>query len=62
MQKNCPKCRNSKIKLNWKNSDLKQKYKCKKCNFCFVDKDRKTPVIKTEKIFNDCLKKWYIHK
>jgi hypothetical protein len=38
---------------------LKQKYKCKKCNFCFVDKDRKTPIIKTEKIFNDWLNEWY---
>jgi hypothetical protein len=24
MQKNCPKCRNQDIKLNWKNSQLKQ--------------------------------------
>lgn len=38
---------------------MKQKYKCKKCNFCFVDKDRKTPIIKTEKIFNDWLNEWY---
>lgn len=38
---------------------MKQKYKCKKCNFCFVDKDRKIPIVKTEKIFNDCLKEWY---
>ena len=38
---------------------MKQKYKCKKCNFCFVDKERKTRVIKTEKIFNDWLNEWY---
>jgi hypothetical protein len=29
MQKNCAKCRNQDIKLNWKNIQLKQKYKCK---------------------------------
>lgn len=45
--------------MNWKNIQWKQKYKCKICNYCFVDKIRKIPKIKTESIFNDWLKEWY---
>ena len=49
MQKNCPKCRNKEVKLNWKNDKWKQKFKCKKCNFYFINRDRKITIIKTEK-------------
>ena len=42
--------RNENVKLNWKNDKWKQKFKCKKCNLCFINRDRKTLIIKTEKI------------
>jgi len=59
-KKNCSKCRKSDIKLNWKNSQWKQKYK--NCNYYFVEKYRKTPKIKSEKIFNDWLFEWYLSR
>jgi transposase-like protein len=45
--------------LNWKNPKWVQKYRCKKCNYSFINKKRKTPIIKTDKIFNERLKEWY---
>ena len=51
MKKNCPKCGNKEVKLNWKNDKWKQKFKCKKCNFYFINRDRKITIIKTEKYY-----------
>ena len=45
--------------MNWKNDKLKQKYKCKKCNYCFIIKDRRNDKIRTEKLFNERIKEWY---
>ena len=45
--------------MNGKNPKWVQKYRCKKCNYSFINKKRKTPIIKTDKIFNDRLKEWY---
>jgi len=45
--------------LNGKNQKWIQKYRCKKCNYSFINKDRKTPKIKTDKIFDDWLNEWY---
>lgn len=45
--------------MNWKNSDWKQKYKCKKCNYCFVKKYKKNDEIRWEKLFNEWIKEWY---
>lgn len=59
MQKNCPKCKNKDIKLNCKNYKWKQKYKCKKCSFCFIKKDRKNDKIRWVSIFNNWIKEWY---
>jgi hypothetical protein len=38
--------RNKDVKLNWKNDKWKQKLKCKKYNFCFINRDRKTFLMK----------------
>ena len=61
MQKKCPKCKckNKDIKLNWKNDKWKQKYKCKKCNFCFIRKDRKSDKSRWTRFFDNRLKEWY---
>jgi len=45
--------------LNWKNSQWKQKYKCKKCNYCFVKKYNKNDGIRWKSIFNNRIKEWY---
>jgi transposase-like protein len=37
--------------MNGKNSQWKQKYKCKKCHFCFIESSKKTPPIYGNKIF-----------
>ena len=58
-KKNCPECRSIDSKLNGKNSDWKQKYKCKKCWFCFVKHWRKKDIIRGENIFNNWLNEWY---
>jgi hypothetical protein len=47
------------VKLNWKNYKWKQKYKCKKCNFCYIRKDRKNDKIRGKSIFNNRVKEWY---
>lgn len=47
------------MKLNGKNPKWTQKYRCKKCNYSFINKRRKTPSIRTEEIFNDWVKEWY---
>jgi hypothetical protein len=47
------------VKLNWKNSQWKQKYKCKNCNYCYVKKFRKNYDIRWNKIFNEYIKEWY---
>ena len=59
MQKNCPKCRKSEIKMNGKNSQWKQKYKCKKCHYCFIETSRKTPQIYGSKIFESWMSEGY---
>lgn len=58
-KKNCPKCKSTKVKLNWKNSQWKQKYKCKKCYFCYVRNRRNSDWIRGKKIFEDWLTEWY---
>jgi hypothetical protein len=45
--------------LNWKNIQWKQKYKCKKCNYCFVKKYKQNDNIRTNKIFDEWIKEWY---
>ena len=45
--------------MNWKNSDWKQKFKCKYCWYCFVNLNIKKWIIRTEKIFLDWLNEWY---
>jgi len=47
------------VKMNGKNSQNKQKFKCKKCNFCFIKKNNKYPKIRWEIIFNERIKEWY---
>ncbi len=59
MQKKCPKCRKNNIKLNWKNKQLKQRFKCKNCWHCFIKKWKSNDKIRTEKIFLDWLNEWY---
>lgn len=41
---------------------MKQKYKCKSCNYCFVKKDKKQPKIKSKKIYEWYLKEWYSYR
>ncbi len=60
--KKCPKCYSRHIKLNGKNDKLKQKYKCKKCNYCFVKKDQKQPKIKSQKTYKEYIKEWYSYR
>ena len=47
------------MKLNWKSKNWKQRYKCKKCLHCFVEKTKNCRKIRTEKIFKDWLNEWY---
>ena len=58
-KKNCPKCRKRDTKKNGKNSQWKQKYKCKSCSYCFVDFKKYTPRIYWEKIFEDWIQEGY---
>ena len=58
-KKNCPKCRGKHTKKYWKNSDWKQKYKCKKCSYCFVISQKQTPKIYGEKVFEDWIEEGY---
>jgi len=60
--KKCPKCYSRHIKLNGKNDKLKQKYKCKSCNYCFVRKDKKQPKIKSKKTYKQYIKEWYSYR
>lgn len=60
--KKCPKCYSRHIKLNGKNDKLKQKYKCKSCNYCFVKKDQKQPKIKSTKTYEQYIKEWYSYR
>jgi len=61
-QKKCPKCYSRHIKLNGKNDKLKQKYKCKSCNYCFIKKDQKQPKIKSKKTYDLYIKEWYSYR
>jgi transposase-like protein len=61
-QKKCPKCYSRHIKLNGKNSQWKQKYKCKCCEYCFVKKYQKQPKIKSKKTYEGYLKEWYSYR
>ena len=47
------------MKLNGKNYKSEQKYKCKKCHFCFINKTKKIPSIRTEKIFESWISEGY---
>lgn len=62
MTQNCRKCRSSQTKKNGYNSDGKQKYKCKKCWFCFVRKKSKQPKIKTKYLLEEYIQEWYVHR
>lgn len=48
--------------MNWKNSQWKQKYKCKNCTYCFVRKNRTNDKIKKEKLLNDYVLEWYSNR
>lgn len=61
-QKRCPKCYSRHIKLNGKNIQWKQKYKCKSCNYCFVKKYQKQPKIKSNKTYEWYIKEWYSYR
>lgn len=47
------------MKLNGKNSQWKQKYKCKKCGYCFVKNQKKNDKIRGTNIFNDWISEGY---
>lgn len=60
--KKCPKCYSRHIKLNGKNSQWKQKYRCKSCTYCFVEKYQKQPKIKSTKTYDLYIKEWYSYR
>lgn len=45
--------------MNGKNSQWKQKFKCKKCGYCFIRKQRNNDSIHTKNIFMDWLEEGY---
>lgn len=61
-QKRCPKCYSRHIKLDGKNIQWKQKYKCKSCKRCFVKKYQKQPKIKSKKLYEQYIKEWYSYR
>lgn len=61
-QKRCPKCYSRRLKLNGKNSQWKQKYRCKSCKYCFVEKYKRQSKIKSRKTYDLYIKEWYSYR